>query len=115
MKPIAYLLAGFLGLVGLSAVVAAGYSNFTPRLVAGLVCFAASAVVFLLARFQPVEHTHVHKMELDVTGDVSLEQMQCQQCGAELSAESIDMSEGALFVKCEYCGSQYQIEEEAKW
>jgi DNA-directed RNA polymerase subunit RPC12/RpoP len=115
VKAIAYLFAVILGLLGLVAIFAAAQANFVPRLVAGIVCLGASAALILLARMQPVQHTHVHEMKLDVPGDVSLQQIQCKQCGAELTSEAVTMSEGALFVKCQYCGSEYQMEEEAKW
>ena len=115
MKLIAYGLAVVLGLAGLFWLYAAGQANFVPRTVAGVICLGAAMALLMLARMQPIQHKHVHEMKVDMTGDVSLQQIQCNQCGGELSAKSVEMAEGAVFVKCEYCGAQYQMEEEAKW
>ena len=115
MKLVAYVLAAVLGAAGIFWLFAAGQANFVPRTVAGMICLGASAALLMLARMQPVKHTHVHEMKVDMPGDVSLEQIQCKQCGAELSSKSVEMAEGAVFVKCEYCGAQYQMEEQAKW
>jgi hypothetical protein len=115
VKPIAYLLAIVLGLAGLVALFAASQANFVPRMVVGIVCLGAAMALLMLARMQPVKHTHVHEMKVEMPGDVSLQQIQCNQCGAELSSKSVEMAEGAVFVKCEYCGAEYQMEEEAKW
>ena len=59
--------------------------------------------------------THIHEMKLDLTGDVSLEQLTCRQCGANLNDDSVTLAAGALVVHCEYCGAQYQMEEAPKW
>ena len=115
MKILANVLAVLLGFMGLVAVVAAGQGNFIPRLVAGLVFLGAAAALFMLSRMQPEIHRHVHEMKVDMSGDISLEQLQCKQCGAELSSKSVHMAEGAVFVRCEYCNAQYQLEEQAKW
>ena len=114
MKGAAYGLAILLGFCGLLFLMAISRGFSLSRLFIGLVCFAASGFLVMLAR-KPVQHTHVHKMELDVTGDVNLEQISCNQCGAELSSDSVNVAAGAVYVKCEYCGAQYQIEEAPKW
>jgi DNA-directed RNA polymerase subunit RPC12/RpoP len=41
--------------------------------------------------------------------------MKCQNCGAELSKDSITVKEGAIFIACPYCGAAYQMVEEPKW
>jgi len=57
----------------------------------------------------------VIRRELELTGDVSLEDMKCRQCGASLSSRSISLKAGTVFVACPYCHSEYQIEEAPKW
>ena len=114
MKGAAYGLAILLGLCGLLFLMSNSRGFSLSRLFIGLVCFVASGFLVMLAR-KPVQHTHVHKMELDVSGDVNLEQISCNQCGAELSSDSVNVAAGAVYVKCEYCGAQYQIEEAPKW
>ncbi len=55
------------------------------------------------------------KRELELSGDVSLESMKCNQCGGALSEKNISVRAGAVFVSCPYCGTSYQIEEAPKW
>jgi RNase P subunit RPR2 len=114
MKATAYVLAGIVGILGLASLMSVSHGHTIRRLTVSIVCFGISTVLVMLAR-KPVQHTHVHQMELDVTGDVHLEQITCKQCGAELSSKSVDVAAGAVYVKCEYCGAQYQIEEAPKW
>jgi membrane protein implicated in regulation of membrane protease activity len=53
--------------------------------------------------------------KIDLTGDLSLEKMKCQSCGATLSKDSITTRAGAVVIDCPYCGTSYEIEEEPKW
>ena len=117
MKIVAYILAIVVGAVGLIFLVAAPTDpgKTWPRLGIGGVCFVAALVIVALMRMRPQHVTHVQKMKVDLTGDVSLEKIMCQQCGGEFSSDSVNVVAGAVFVKCEYCGAQYQLEEEPKW
>jgi hypothetical protein len=113
MKIIAYLLAALLFVLGL--VFIAGSQGLVMRLVVGGVLMAA-AVAFLwlaLQKPRPIETTVVQK--IDLTGDVSLEQMKCRSCGGALSKDSISVKAGAIYVKCPFCEASYQIEEAPKW
>lgn len=115
MKILSVLLALILGLLGLAAIFAAAYANFVPRFVVGMICLGAAGALMFLVKMRPEQHQHIHQMKLDVPGDVSLQQIQCKQCGGELSSKSVRFAEGAIFVTCEYCGAEYQMEEQAKW
>jgi DNA-directed RNA polymerase subunit RPC12/RpoP len=53
--------------------------------------------------------------KIDLSGDIGMEKMKCQECGAELEKDSITVREGAIFISCPYCGSTYQMVEEPKW
>ncbi|MEA3265783.1 MAG: hypothetical protein U9P42_02410 [Candidatus Fermentibacteria bacterium] len=57
----------------------------------------------------------VIRRELELSGDVNLEGMKCNQCGGILSSENMSVKAGAVFVSCPYCSSEYQIEEAPKW
>jgi DNA-directed RNA polymerase subunit RPC12/RpoP len=109
------LLAVFLGGLGLLFLVAAGQGNATVRLVIGVFCLAGAGGLIYLARMRPVEHTHVHKMELDLPGEVSMKSFECSSCGATLDSKSVTVVAGAVHVNCPYCGSSYQMEEAPKW
>jgi hypothetical protein len=113
MKIIAYPLAAVLFLLALVFVV--GSQGSVMRLVVGGVLMAAS-VAFLwlsLQKPRPIETTVVQK--IDLSGDVSLDEMKCHNCGGQLSKDSISVKAGAIYVKCPFCQASYQIEEAPKW
>lgn len=113
MALLIYLLAGFLGLFGLIFVVAAGQGNAVARIAIGVVMVVAAGVLIALARLRPRETTITQK--IDLSGDVGLEDVTCRSCGASLSAKSVKVRAGAVFIECEYCAATYQLEEEPKW
>jgi hypothetical protein len=53
--------------------------------------------------------------QIDLPGDLSLEELKCRACGAALSKDNIDVKAGAVVVTCPYCGTSYEVEEEPKW
>ncbi len=53
--------------------------------------------------------------QIDLPGDLSLEKMKCQSCGATLDKDSITTRAGAVVIDCPYCGTSYEVEEEPKW
>jgi hypothetical protein len=106
-----YALAGLLGLIGFIFI--AGFKGMIARLIIGLVLVAAALALGWLTKAKAPERTIVQK--IDLSGDVSAEQLKCKQCGAPVDDKSIEMREGAMFVKCPYCGTSYQLEEAPKW
>lgn len=113
MKTAAYLLAGLLGLGGLIFLIGAGQSNTAPRVIIGIVLLGAAIFFIFLARSKGPEVKIIQ--EIDLSGDVSVEEMRCQACGASLDSDTVKVEAGAIFVSCPYCGSEYQLEEEPKW
>ncbi len=113
MKVFIYALAAGLALLGLIFVMAASQGNALVRVIIGLVCIGAAGALVALSRLKPTHHTHVHQM--DLSGDVSLQEIHCKQCGATLSQKSITVKAGTVFVKCEFCSAEYQLEEAPKW
>ena len=81
----------------------------------GVVCLGAAFMLVVLMRLKPIHETHVHEMKVDLSGDVSLENLTCKQCGGNLSEKSVSVRAGAVFVQCEFCGAEYQLEEAPKW
>lgn len=57
----------------------------------------------------------VIRQELELSGDVSLENMKCRQCGGSLSGDNASVKAGTVFISCPYCHSEYQLEEAPKW
>ncbi len=113
MKRAGYLLGGLLGFAGLISLYAATQGHTVPRIITGIVLFGAAAFVIYLARSKGPETKITHKV--DFTGDTELERLRCNSCGAQLDSDAIEMREGAIYVKCPYCGTTYQLEEKAKW
>jgi len=113
LKLVAYPLAVLLGLLGLVFVV--GAQGQALRILVGVVLMAAAAALVWLARQQTKHVTTTVVQKIDLSGDVSVEEMTCRTCGGTLSQESVAVRAGAVFVKCPYCGASYQLEEEPKW
>lgn len=106
-----YGLSSVLGLLGLAFLL--GSQGLAGRVLLGLVLLVTAGVVFWLGRAKAPERTIVQK--IDLSGDVTPEQMKCRSCAAPLDEKSVQMQEGAIFVKCPYCGTSYQLEEAPKW
>lgn len=85
------------------------------RLVIGGGCLMGAGSLIYLARMRPVQHTHVHKMEVDLPGEVTMKSYECKSCGATLDSSSVSVVAGAIQVNCPYCGTSYQMEESPKW
>ena len=113
MKLVAYPLAALLAVLGLLFVV--GMQGQWPRLAVGVVLLLAAAALVWLALQRPKQTTHTVVQKIDLSGDVSLQDMTCRSCGGSLGQKSISVRAGAVFVNCEYCGVAYQLEEEPKW
>lgn len=108
---IAYLLAGALGLLGLVFLV--GSQGMPARLVVGVILLAACGALIALPRMRP-QQIEI-KQTLDLTGDVSLQAMPCQNCGAAIGRNDVEVKAGAVFVNCGHCSTSYQLEEAPKW
>jgi hypothetical protein len=54
-------------------------------------------------------------LNIDLPGEVNLEQFKCENCNGTLSTDDIKMVAGAPTVNCPYCGAVYQLTEEPKW
>ena len=106
-----YALSAVMGLLGLVFIL--GYQGMVGRLLLGIVLLGAAFALGWMTRAKAPERTIVQK--IDLSGEVSREQMQCNSCGAALDEKSVELREGAIFVKCQYCGTSYQLEEAPKW
>ncbi len=115
MRIVASVLAAGVGLLGLVFLI--GSQGEVFRLIIGVVLLAAAgAIVYLMLirpQVQQVQQTVVQK--IDLSGDVNLERLTCQACGAPLAKDAISVKEGAIMVTCPNCGTTYQIEEKAKY
>jgi len=108
---VVYLLAAALGLIAL--VLLLGSQGMVTRIVVGLILLLAAGALVALPRLAPKQVTI--KQQLDLTGDVSLQSMPCQNCGAAIGRNDVEVKAGAVFVNCGHCGTSYQLEEAPKW
>jgi hypothetical protein len=122
MKTIGYIFAAILFVFGflfaLSAFSAAS-PNPVARLVGGLILFGLGALIIWLMKKEkvkvlPPEETII-KQQVELSGNVKLDELKCKQCGGALSKDNVHVAAGAVMISCPYCNSQYQITEEPKW
>lgn len=116
-KTIAYIGAAILLIFGVLFILA----TFSPQgqlgwLVVGIVLVViAFGLIWFGSRKPKVETPGEVTYKVDLSGDVNLESMKCQNCGGTLSPENVKMVAGAPVVTCPYCGTTYQLTEEPKW
>lgn len=85
------------------------------RPLAGGVILVTGGLLVVPGLRNPRTRNVIVRHELELTGDMSLENLKCRQCGASLSPESTSLRAGTVFVSCPYCHSDYQMEEAPKW
>ena len=56
-----------------------------------------------------------YTLNVNLPGNVQLDTVKCQSCGAPLASDDIEIVNGAPMVKCHSCGTVYQLTEEPKW
>jgi DNA-directed RNA polymerase subunit RPC12/RpoP len=119
-KIIGYIIAGILLLFGVLWLLSA-FSAETPspggRLLVGglLVVIGLGIIVAVRLREPKPKQEVVIRQQLDIGGDVDMEALKCESCGAQLDKSAISLAEGAAVVTCPYCSATYQIVEEPKW
>jgi DNA-directed RNA polymerase subunit RPC12/RpoP len=119
-KIIGYIVAGILLLFGvlwlLSAFSAEAPSPGGRLLVGGLLVVIGLGIIVAVRMREPKPKQEVViRQQLDIGGDVEMEALKCQSCGAQLDKSAISLAEGAAVVTCPYCSATYQIVEEPKW
>lgn len=113
MKLLSTLLAVILVLFGFIFIV--GSQGEWLRIVVGVILLVAGGAFITMNRIRPQPSQTTIVQKIDLTGDVNLESIRCQNCDSPLDKESIEVKAGAIFVHCPYCGTSYQFEEAPKW
>jgi uncharacterized Zn-finger protein len=119
-KIIGYVVAAILLLFGvlylLSAFSAEAASPGGRLLVGGLLVVIGLGIIVAVRLREPKPKQEVTiRQEIDIGGDVEMEALKCQSCGAQLDKSAIALAGGAVVVTCPYCSATYQIVEEPKW
>ena len=114
-KIIGYIAAAILIFFGVLFIWGAFSPDGSPGwIIVGVISVGAGLGLIWLAGRRAKEETElIQKIEL--SGDVNLETLSCQNCGGALSSDNITMVAGAPVVNCPYCNSSYQLSEEPKW
>lgn len=113
MKLVLYILAALLGFFGFMFI--AGSQGVILRIIVGIIFLIAAVALIYVSRAQPQIIETRNIQQIDLSGDVNLEEIRCRSCQAPLSDKSIRVEAGAIFINCEYCGATYQFEEAPKW
>lgn len=111
MSVVVNVFAVLLGMLGILFII--GFQGQTGRLIIGLILVGAGVLLFLVSRLRPKQTTFVQK--IDLTGDISTQELKCKNCGSTLTNKSVTVRAGAIFISCEFCGTQYQLEEAPRW
>jgi len=119
-KIIGYIVAAillFFGVLWFLSAFSAETLNPGGRLLVGgvLVLLGLGIIVAVRLREPKPKQEVTIKQQIDIGGDVQMESLKCQSCGAQLDKSAISIVEGAVMVTCPYCNAVYQIVEEPKW
>jgi DNA-directed RNA polymerase subunit RPC12/RpoP len=119
-KIIGYIVAGILVLFGvlwlLSAFSSEAASPLGRLLVGGLLVVIGLGIIFAVRMREPKPKQEITiRQEIDIGGDVEMEALKCESCGAQLDKNAISLAQGAAVVTCPYCSATYQIVEQPKW
>ena len=118
-KIIGYIIAGILVFFGILFVWGAFSSEGEPGwIIVGIITVAVGLGIIAFIKFRepkPAQPPQEIIQKIDLSGEIEMETLKCQKCGGELQKDSITVKEGAIFISCPYCGSEYQLVEEPKW
>jgi hypothetical protein len=103
------LLAAAGGSQGVTGLGVAGILFGTIALIGGII------MIVIAARKTKQETAQNVTLKVDLPGQTKIEQMKCQSCGGTLTADNIQLVNGAPMVNCPFCHTVYQMTEEPKW
>lgn len=74
-------------------------------------------LIFVGTKLSPPQKAgdQVVNLQVDLPGEVGMDTIKCQACGAPISSDDVKMIAGAPVVECPNCGTTYQLTEEPKW
>lgn len=115
------LAAGGICLGGFMLLAAAGGSQGVTGLGGAGILFGSIALIggiimiVIAARKTKQETAQNVTLKVDLPGQTKIEQMKCQSCGGTLTADNIQLVNGAPMVNCPFCHTVYQLTEDPKW
>lgn len=113
MSVLYHLLAVVVGLLGI--IFLAGNQGVVLRMVVGAVLLLTAIALVVAARLRPKVEQRNIVQKIDLTGDITREELSCPKCGAGLDKQAITVEHGAVMASCPYCKTTTQLEEAPKW
>lgn len=115
-KIIGYIFAAITIFFGVIFIYSAFGTNEQPGnlLIGAISTIIGFGVIWFVGRKSKTDKQEV-TYQIDLSGDVNLDTLNCQSCGGQLSPEHISMVAGAPVVECPFCETSYQLTEEPKW
>ena len=119
MRLIGYILAGILIFFGVLFI----WGAFSPTgsagwIITGVISVGIGIVIIWFMRRKTTTATQADQnvtIKIDLPSNVNLDNLQCKNCGGNLSVKDIEMVAGAPVVHCPYCNTTYQLTEDPKW
>ena len=116
---ISYVLAGLLVIFSFLFILGSGGGTGNSTwLTYGIIGLVISGIL-IFAGFKFAALANPPKQEviqkIDLSGNVHMDTIKCQACGAPLAPEDVKLVSGAVMVTCHSCGTTYQVTEEPKW
>ena len=118
---ISYIIAGVITFFSILV----AWSAFAPdvedsRLIVGVVGLLIGfgfiyAGTHFNSKAKKIDREQTVNINIDLPGQVQLDALKCQACGAPLASDDLKIVNGAAMVQCHSCGTSYQLTEEPKW
>lgn len=109
---IGYVASGALILLGVIFLLASAYA--ASRVSVGTILVLLGLAIAYVAWRSGARQVSV-KYEIQAPGTLKIESLKCPNCGADVDPSKIQLRVGAPWVKCTYCGQEFQVTEEPKW
>jgi hypothetical protein len=110
LKWLLWIAAAILMVLGILFIMAS-YA-VTIRLFVGLIFIALSLIMIYFSRERkPIEI----RRTIDLSGPIKFKEIRCQNCGALLNIEKVNVIKGKTYMTCDYCENSFEITEEPKW
>jgi len=115
---ILFVVAAIFAFFGVVFILAAPVQQTQARLTVGSILLVMSIILVgggIITLRSKV--TYTVKATIELPEHVDLSTLHCRECGAPLDRQNVTYQpeSGALYIKCPYCKSEYQMVEGPKW
>lgn len=119
MRIIGNIVAGILIFFGVLFI----WGAFSPQgstgwIIIGVITVGIGLAIVWFVNRKTAEATQANQnvtIKIDLPANINLENLQCKNCGGNLTMDNIEMVAGAPVVHCPYCNTTYQLTEDPKW